>query len=171
MDDGRMSPPGRSAHRCVFDLWIEVPAPTGVVWDFLADIQDFEPVPRSAVVRMRKAPPGRTGEGTRWHERVRFAPGLWMHIESVVTGAHRPRLLAMTFHSRWWSGNLRYDIADTSHGCRLRLRETLVPNRVLRPVTRWIERRLRVRLQERLRDIRGVLISARDQPTSTRRRA
>ncbi|HET8561265.1 MAG TPA: SRPBCC family protein [Marmoricola sp.] len=144
----------------VIDVSVEIPLPAEVVWDFLADIQDAEPIPRRAVLRMVKEPPGPTVAGTRWHEAVRFVPGLWLHVESVVTQASRPSLLAMTFHSRWWSGDLRYEITDRSGGCLLRHRETVLPHLLLRPLTGWIEHRLRSRVLERLRDIHDVLLAS-----------
>ena len=160
---------GDRRRECVIDLCVEVPLPAGAVYDFLADIQDVEPIPHRALVRMSKDPPGPTTRGTRWHESVRFAPGLWMHVESVVTEAARPQALAMTFHSRWWSGDLRYGITGTSQGCVLRHREVLVPTLVLQPVTGVIERRLRVTIQERLHDIRDVLVSGYRDPPAARR--
>ena len=153
--------PGRNS--CEIDLCIDIPLPPAVVWDFLADIQDAEPIPRRARVRMSKDPPGPTRAGTRWHESVRFAPGTWLHVESVVTQAVRPALLAMAFHCRWWSGELRYEITPTSRGCLLRHRETLTPAPLLQPLAGSIGRRLRVRIHERLGDIHDLLLASRQQ--------
>ena len=154
----------------VIDLCVEIPVPARAVYALLADIQDAEPIPRRAAVRMAKEPTGVTTIGTRWHEAVKFAPGLWMHVDSVVTDALEPHRLAMDFESIWWSGNLSYDIEATSSGNLLHHRELLRPTLILRPLTGLIERRLRVRIEERLHDIRDVLVDGR-RATDPRRAA
>lgn len=147
------------ARRCVIDLSVDLPVPASAAYDLLADIQDVEPIPRRAAVRMVKEPAGATHCGTRWHESVRFLPGWWMHVESIATEVSEPHLLGMDFESWWWSGHLRYEIEDTPDGCRLHHRETLTPNRLLRPLTGVIERRLGGAIAQRLQDIRAVLLS------------
>jgi len=80
------------------DLSIAVRSPPRAVFDLLAHIQDVEPIPRSAHIELRKDRAGPTRVGTRWHERVRPAPGFWLQVESVVTEcASRP-------FSAWTSG-------------------------------------------------------------------
>ena len=106
---------------------------------------------------MAKEPTGATTIGTRWHEAVRFAPGLWMRVESVVTDLVEPRRLAMDFESAWWSGTLRYDVEPTASGSVLRHRELVRPALVLRPFAGLIEHRLRTKIEERLTDIRDLL--------------
>jgi hypothetical protein len=86
-------------------LSIVIRRPGAVVFALQADVQDAEPLPRRAVVRMEKTPFGPTGVGTRWHEAVRFAPGCWLHIESVVTELEPPKRLSMDFTTRWFIGS------------------------------------------------------------------
>lgn len=143
--------------RCRFEMSVAIGRPPADVYAFLAEIQDAEPIPRRATIRMVKDPIGRTAAGTVWHESVRFAPGLWLHVDSVVTDAHRPRRLGMDFHSRWFTGHLDYEIAPAAGGSVLRQREELVPRRLIRPLRRVIARQLQPRLQERLDEIRGLL--------------
>jgi hypothetical protein len=97
------------------------------VFAFLADIQDAEPIPRQAVVRMVKEPAGPTAVGTRWHEQVRIAPGCWLGIASVVTQIAEPSRLGMDFRSRWFAGHLIYEIKAAPGGSLLRQEETLQP--------------------------------------------
>jgi hypothetical protein len=85
---------------------------------------------------MVKEPAGPTALGTRWHERVRIAPGFWLHIESVVTQIAGPSRLGMDFHSRWFAGHLTYEIQADPGGSVLRQEETLQP----RGPVRWLER-------------------------------
>jgi hypothetical protein len=127
------------------------------VFALLADIQDAEPIPRSAAVRMVKEPTGATTTGTRWHEWVRVAPRCWMHVESVVSHLHEPYQLEMDFHSRWLSGHLTYDIEPAADGSILHQRETVRPRVFLRWLSPLIERRMRPRLMERLADIKAIL--------------
>ncbi|NKQ58851.1 hypothetical protein HFP15_39015 [Amycolatopsis sp. K13G38] len=146
--------------RVMIDLGMDIPLPATTVYAFLADIQNAEPIPRSAAVKMVKTPPGPTRVGTQWHESVRFAPGLWMHVLSAVTEAAEPHVLAMRFTSMWWSGELRYEITDSPTGCRLHHHETLTPRAPLRPFSRWIQSSLERKIEERLRDIRDVAVLA-----------
>jgi deazaflavin-dependent oxidoreductase (nitroreductase family) len=141
------------------DTAVEIARPADTVYSFLADIQDAEPIPRRARVRMVKDPPGRTTVGTRWHESVRLAPGGWLNVESVVTEAKQPHELGMDFSSRWWSGHLTYTIDDTDHGCVLRHREIVRPRALLSPFTCTIKRRLRLKIEQRLDDIKETLAS------------
>jgi hypothetical protein len=53
----------------------------------------------SYTVQMGKQPPGRTTLGTQWHERVRFASGCWLRVESVVAEVDEPHRLGMDFSS------------------------------------------------------------------------
>jgi hypothetical protein len=57
-----------------FDLSVRIRRPAPEVFPLLADIQDAEPLPRRATLRMVKDPSGPTAVGTRWHEAVRIAP-------------------------------------------------------------------------------------------------
>jgi hypothetical protein len=65
-----------------FDLSVRIRRPAPDVFALLADIQDAEPLPRRATLRMEKEPTGPTAVGTRWHEAVRIIPGYWLHIET-----------------------------------------------------------------------------------------
>jgi uncharacterized protein YndB with AHSA1/START domain len=140
-----------------FDLSVAIRRPPPAVFALLADIQDAEPIPRSAAVRMVKEPSGPTTVGTRWHERVRVAPGCWMRVESVVSQVDEPYRLAMDFRSRWLSGHLTYDIEPAAEGSILHHRETVRPSALLRWLSPFIERRMRPRLIERLADIKAIL--------------
>jgi hypothetical protein len=127
------------------------------VFAFLADIQDAEPIPRRAAVKMVKEPAGPTAVGTRWHERVRMAPGLWLHIESVVTEIAQPSRLGMDFHSNWFAGHLTYEIRADAGGSLLCQRETLQPWGPVLWLEKTIEPYLRRQLVRRLQDIRQLL--------------
>ena len=140
-----------------FDLSVRVRRPAAAVFAFLADIQDSEPIPRRAAVRMVKEPPGPTRVGTRWNEAVRVAPGCTLHIRSVVTDVARPYRLGMDFRSLWFAGHLTYDIEPAADGCVLRQRETLQPRLLLRWLGPYVARRLRPRLVQRLDDIKALL--------------
>jgi uncharacterized protein YndB with AHSA1/START domain len=143
--------------RPTFDLSVAIRRPPPVVFALLADVQDAEPIPRSAAVRMVKEPTGRTTAGTRWHEWVRVVPGYWFHVESLVSHVQEPNKLSMDFQSRWLSGHLTYDIEPTPDGSILRHRETVRPRAFLRWLWPFIERRLRLRIVERLADIKAIL--------------
>jgi len=123
----------------------------------LADIQDAEPIPRSAAIRMVKEPTGPTRTGTRWHEAVRVAPLCWLHVESVVSQVHQPDRLGMDFHSRWLIGHLNYDIEPAPDGSILHHRDTVRPRGLLRWLSPLVERRMRPRIIERLADIKQIL--------------
>jgi hypothetical protein len=127
------------------------------VFAFLADVQDAEPIPGRAVVRMAKEPAGPAAVGTRWHEQVRIMPGCWLHIESVVTQIAAPSLLGMDFRSRWFTGHLTYEIEPEGGGSLLRQRETLHPYWPVRWLGEIIEPYLRRQLVRRLHDIRQIL--------------
>lgn len=148
--DGRPSRP-------TFDLSVAIKRPPRTVFALLTDIQDAEPIPRSAAVRMTKEPTGPTKAGTRWHEWVRVAPRCWMHIESVATLVEEPYLLAMDFESRWLTGHLAYEIEPAAEGSILHQRETVRPRALQRWSSPVIERRMRPRLTERLEDIKNIL--------------
>ena len=142
-----------------FDLEMPIDRPPEVVFAFLSDVQDAEPIPRRASVRMVKDPAGPTAVGTRWHEQVRLVPGCWLHVESVVTQVDVPRRLGMDFRTHWFTGHLDYEVEPAGAACVLHQRETLVmrwPLRLLGPV---MERQLGRHLVERLRDIRTLLES------------
>jgi Polyketide cyclase / dehydrase and lipid transport len=106
---------------------------------------------------MVKEPSGPTTVGTVWHEAVRLAPGLWLHVDSVVTEAQQPYRLGMRFRSLWFTGSLTYEIEPAGGGSVLRQREELLPRRLLRPFRGVIEQQLRPRLRQRLGDIKSVL--------------
>jgi hypothetical protein len=139
-----------------FDLSVRVRRPASAVFALLADVQDVEPLPRAAGVRMSKTPQGPTHEGTRWHEQVRVAPGVWMRIESRATHVQPPARLAMDFRSVWFTGHLDYRIEPTPGGCLLRQQETLVLRRPFTATEGKVDARLRARLLDRLADIRDV---------------
>ena len=145
-------PPGPT-----FDLSVVIRRPPSTVFALLADIQDAEPIPRSAAVQMVKEPDGPTRIGTRWHESVRVSPHCWFHVESVVSDMHEPCRLAMDFHSRWLTGHLAYEIEPVAGGCILHHRETVRPRRPLGWLGPFIERSMRPRLVERLADIKAIL--------------
>jgi len=54
----------RTDHRWRFDLSIAIRRQPAEVFAFLADIQDAEPIPRRAAVKMIKEPSGPTTIGT-----------------------------------------------------------------------------------------------------------
>lgn len=147
---------GRSAG-LAFDLSVAIRRPPPTVFALLADIQDAEPIPRSAAVRMVKEPSGPTTVRTRWHEWVRVAPCCWMRVESVVSQIDEPYQLAMDFRSRWLSGHLTYDIEPAADGSILHQRESVRPRALLRWISPSIERSMRPRLVERLADIKAIL--------------
>lgn len=153
--------PGHApAGLATFDLSVAIRCPSSAVFALLADIQNAEPIPRRAAVRMIKEPVGPTMVGTCWHEHVRLVPGFWMHVESVVSDLEQPRLLGMDFWSPWFIGHLTYRIEPTADGSVLRQQETLRPHALLRWLTPVIERRLRPRLVQRLDDIKVLLEAA-----------
>jgi hypothetical protein len=140
------------------DLSIAVRRPPEAVFALLADIQDVEPIPRRAHVVMTKEPVGPTRLGTRWHERVRLAPGCWLSVESVVTELHPPTLIGIDFASRPWSGHLTYVVEPQgSVGSVLHHQETLRVRGLLTPLTTPIGRQLRTHIQQRLLDLKQVL--------------
>lgn len=140
-----------------FDLSVAIRRPPATTYAALADVQDLEPIPRTAGVRMRKSPLGPTRVGTRWHEQVRMAPGLWMRIESTVTDARPPDLLGMDFTGAWFTGHLAYEIEVTPDGSVLHQRETLRLKRPFTFLSRQVDARLRTRLLDRLADLRDVI--------------
>jgi uncharacterized protein YndB with AHSA1/START domain len=131
--------------------------PPSEVFALLADIQQAEPLPRRAVVRMGKGPAGQTAVGTRWHEAVRLAPGCWFRIECIVTELEPPRRLGMDFSTRWFGGHLSYEIEPAPGGSILHHRETLRPRALLPWLPAIIAPRLRMHVVERLADIRDLL--------------
>lgn len=149
--DQRPAPPP------TFDLSLAIRRPPGAVFALLADIQDFEPIPRSAVVRMVKEPAGPTAPGTRWHERVRVARGCWLRVENVVSEVEEPKRLGIDFDAKFFSGHLTYEIEPTAGGSVLHNREILRSHPLLRWLSPLIERRLRRRMIERLEDMRTIL--------------
>ena len=147
----------RTDHRWRFDLSIAIRRQPAEVFAFLADIQDAEPIPRRAAVKMIKEPSGPTTIGTHWHERVRMAPGLWLHIESVVTEIAQPSRLGMDFHSNWFAGHLTYEIRADAGGSVLGQHETLQPHGPVLWLEKFIEPYLRRQLLRRLQDMRELL--------------
>ena len=147
----------RTDHRWGFDLSIRIGRPPSDVFAFLADIQDAEPIPQRAAVRMVKEPSGPTAPGTRWHEQVRIVPGFWLRIESVVTQIAEPSRLGMDFHSPWFAGHLTYVIQADAGGSLLRQEETLHPRGPILWLEKIIEPYLRRQLLRRLQDIRHLL--------------
>lgn len=85
-----------------FDLSVAIRRPPSAVFALLADIQDFEPIPRRESIRMVKEPAAPTAMGTRWHEWVRLGPGCWFRTESVVSEFDPPHLLGMDLC--WFGG-------------------------------------------------------------------
>jgi hypothetical protein len=142
-----------------FELSVTIRRPPAVVFAFLADVQDHEPIPRRAAIQMTKIPPGPTAAGTRWQERVRLVPGWWMRVDSVVTEIDKPAVLGMDFRSIWCTGHLTYTIEATAQGSILHQRETLLPRWSLRPLAAWVDAGLRPRLLTRLAEIRALLES------------
>ena len=106
---------------------------------------------------MAKQPSGPTARGTRWHEQVRIAPGLWLRIDSIVTQIEKPCLLGMDFHSHWFAGHLTYEIQAEAGGSVLRQHETLRPRGPMLWLEKIIEPYLRRQLVRRLQDIRHLL--------------
>ncbi|MGN6441901.1 MAG: hypothetical protein ACTHL6_08420 [Arthrobacter sp.] len=142
-----------------FNLAVAIRRPPSAVFALLSDIQDFEPIPRDAAVRMVKEPAGPTAVGTRWHEWVRLAPGCWFHTESVVSDFDPPHLLGMGFSSHWLNGHLTYQIDYFEGGSILHHRETVRSHWLLRWLLPAISRSMRPRLLQRLAEIRQILES------------
>jgi hypothetical protein len=142
--------------RLTFDLSVPIRRDARDVYALLADIQDLEPIPRAAGVRMTKSPAGPTGAGTRWHEKVRMAPGLWMRIESTATAAQPGALLGMDFSSLWFTGHLDYRVEPTSDGCVLRQQERLALRGPFTLAAAPVDARLRARVLDRLAELRDV---------------
>jgi hypothetical protein len=78
------------------------------VFAVLADIQNFEPLPIDAQVKMTKHPASPTRVGTRWVEKVRVFAGWWLSTQSVVADIEEPETIGMDFSSRWFDGHLTY---------------------------------------------------------------
>lgn len=149
----------RSEAAHAFDLSVMIRRPAAEVFALLADIQDAEPLPRRATLRMEKDPSGPTAVGTRWHEEVSIAPGCWLQIENIVTEMEPPARLGIDFTTRWFGGHLTYEIETTQDGCILHHRETLRPRALLPWLPAVIAPRLRPHVAERLADIRAFLES------------
>ncbi len=145
--------PGRPL---TFDLSVAIRRPPAAVFAFLADVQEQV----GAGIRMTKIPAGPTAIGTRWHEQVRLAPGLWMPVDSVVTEIGEPVLLGMDFRSIWCTGHLTYTVEAAPQGSILHQRETLLPRWPLRWLAAWVDVRLRPHLLTRLAGIQAQLESA-----------
>lgn len=143
--------------RPAFDLSVAIRRPPREVFALLADIQEAEPIPRDATVRMVKEPIGPTTVGTRWHEWVKVAPGFWLYVESIVSDVAEPYRLGMDFRSRWLTGHLTYDIEPTADGTVLHHRETVQTRALLRWLRPIVERGMRPRLMRRLADIKRIL--------------
>lgn len=148
---------GRADSALSFDLSVEIRRPPAAVFALLADIQNHEPIPLDARVKMTKHPSTATRVGTRWDERVKIVPGWWMSIESIVTDIRPPNSLAMDFHSAWLYGHLAYTITPSAQGVTLQQRETVHLRSPLRWFSARVERRLRTRLSRRLADLRDLL--------------
>lgn len=142
--------------RLRFDLSVPVRRDAQDMYALLADVQDLEPLPRAPGVRMTKSPGGPTRPGTRWHEQVRVAPGLWMRIESTATATEPPRLLGMDFSSAWFTGHLDYRIEPTPDGCVLRQQERLALRGPFTAAEERVDATLRARVLDRLADLRDV---------------
>jgi uncharacterized protein YndB with AHSA1/START domain len=141
-----------------FDLSVDVRHPPSAVFALLADVQDHvDEAPRGAGVRMTKEPAGPTCLGTRWRERVRVAPGVWMRVDSVVTDIEQPARLRLAFRSPWFVGELSYSLAGVDGGTRLRQQETLRLRWPLGPLARRVDAALRPRLLDRLADLRDAV--------------
>lgn len=151
-------PTGRPA----IDLSVAIRRSPSAIFALLADIQESEPIPRNASVRMVKDPAGPTMIGTCWHEWVKVAPRYWLHVESVVTEVNPPYRLGMDYSGRWLTGHLTYDIEQAADGSILHQRETLRTRAVLRWLSPFIERRLRPRLVQRLLEIKAILEESAD---------
>lgn len=149
-----------NATAATFDLAVRVARPPEQVFGWLTDIQDHEPLPARARVRMVKEPPGPTRVGTRWHERVRMPGGWWLRVESVVTAVEEPRRLEMDFRNAGFSGHLAYLLAPAPGGTLLRQRETLRLRALVRPFATSVERSLGTHLVQRLDDVRAALEAA-----------
>jgi uncharacterized protein YndB with AHSA1/START domain len=148
---------GRADSALNFDLSVEIQRPPTAVLAVLADIQNYEPIPLDARVKMTKHPSTATRVGTRWDERVKIAPGWWMSIESVVTDIQPPSLLGMDFHGAWLYGHLAYTITPSPEGATLHQRETVHLRWPLRWFSTRVERRLRAQLSRRLAELRDLL--------------
>ena len=77
-----------------FDLSLEIQRPPTAVFALLADIQDFEPIPRDAVVELTKepsGPPAGSGSVLSQHETLRLRAHLRWPGPFVERGL-RPRL-------------------------------------------------------------------------------
>ncbi|MFI7542232.1 SRPBCC family protein [Actinoplanes sp. NPDC049599] len=140
-----------------FDLSVSIRRPPAAVFAVLADIQDSEPIPRNATVRMVKEPLGPTAVGTRWHEWVAVAPHCRLYVESVVSEVNEPYRLGMDFRSRWFTGHLTYDIEAAADGSVLHHRETVRPRLFARWLSPVLARGMRPRLVRRLADLKMIL--------------
>jgi deazaflavin-dependent oxidoreductase (nitroreductase family) len=138
-------------------LSIDIRRSPNDVYAFLADVQDVEPIPRRAAVKMVKEPPTETSVGTQWHEQVRLLPGLWLHIESVATEVEPPHLLGMDFSTRWFTGHLTYTLDAISDGTRLHQDERLRPRLLRQVLAPFLGRQRQRHAGERLIDIKHVL--------------
>jgi hypothetical protein len=148
---------GRSDSVLNFDLSVEIQCPPAAVFAILADIQDHEPVPLDARVKMTKHPSTATRVGTRWDEKVKIVRGWWMSVESIVTDMRPPSVLGMDFYSALLYGHLTYAITPSTGGAMLHQRETVHLRWPLRRFSTRVERRLRTQLGRRLADLRGLL--------------
>lgn len=140
-----------------FDLSVEISAAPGAVFDFLADIQDHEPIPRDAHVRMVKHPPSQTRRGTRWDEHVRLFPGVWLTVASVATDVDAPTTLEMEFRGRWFDGDLTYTLQTSEGGTTLHHREVIRLKRPLGWFPGRVEHVLDRQLRQRLTDIKALV--------------
>jgi uncharacterized protein YndB with AHSA1/START domain len=148
---------GRADSALNFDLSVDIQRAPPAVFALLVDIQNHEPIPLDARVKMTKHPSTATRVGTRWDERVKIAPGLWMSIKSIVTDIQPPKLLGMDFHSAWLYGHLAYTIAPSTEGTTLHQRETVHLRWPLRWFSTRVASRLRAQLSRRLADLRDLL--------------
>ena len=139
-----------------YDLSVPIQCRPEALFALLADIQDAEPIPKSAKVRMTKEPVGPTIPGTCWHERVRLAPGCWLSVESIVTDVCAPHSLELDFRNLWFAGHLTYTIESSVNGSVLHQREHLRPRGPLRWFSRPMDASLRPRLLRRQDDLRYI---------------
>ncbi|MFZ5870921.1 MAG: SRPBCC family protein [Actinomycetota bacterium] len=139
-----------------YDLAVVVRRSARDVFALLVDVQDWTG-DASSPVTMEKLPEGPTVVGTRWRERVRLVPGVWMTVWSQVAALEPERLLDLEFRSVWFQGRLTYVLEPVADGTRLVQRERVRMRGVPRAAVPAVDRSLRWHLLRRLADIRDAL--------------